>query len=70
MADIKLTLRSSRPAGRQNGLTNDEIDGNFVALKQAVEAIEPIPGPEGPPGNLEDAELPFDPVLNFENAIA
>lgn len=27
-------------------------------------------GPSGPPGTLADVEMPFDPVLNLENALA
>lgn len=34
MAEI--ILRSSRPAGQANGLTNDEIDGNFTALNNEL----------------------------------
>ncbi|TXK52398.1 hypothetical protein FVR03_01390 [Pontibacter qinzhouensis] len=37
---VEITLRSSRPPGEGNGLTNDEIDGNFTGLKTAVDKLE------------------------------
>lgn len=32
--------------------------------------LETGQGPAGAPGNLLEQELPFDPTLNFENALA
>lgn len=45
------------------------IQSEILPPPQLTTTLTTGQGPAGPPGQLTDVDLPFDPVLNFENAL-